>query len=173
VVIINLLLTLVIIKNFNSSPKIMESGLKTGMDSPKFDVSAISGKSISNDEFKNRGLLLIFISPKCKPCQEKIFYYKSIIPIAKKSNIELIIVSLSDKNDTFTFAEKYELDTDIIVSSDDNNNSLAKIFNAKVTPSFCLINIDGKIQSNGLPDLDDNQWKSLTEQWINESRKEL
>jgi len=171
VVIINLLLTLVLIKNFNSGIKIMESGLKTGIVSPEFNVSAISGKIISNQEFINKGLLLLFISPQCKPCQEKILYYKSIIPIAKRSNVEILFVSLSNISNTFTFAEKYELDSDIIVSNE-NNNSLEKLFNAKVTPSYCFINIDGKIQSCGIPDLEEDQWKNLIEQWTNDSRKE-
>jgi peroxiredoxin len=178
IVLLNLLLTLALIRrvnsiNNNSTPQQMDemelfdSSLPLGADAPYFEAESLSGGKISLSDFAGQELVMVFISPNCGPCREGLPGWEELSPGAARSGTALVLVSLDGKEATEELAKEFNL-TLPILAAPRGINPLADDYKVMRTPSYYLINAQGRVTYVGIPNPVWNRWKSLTKSWAGE-----
>lgn len=164
VVLFNLLLTLALVRQRSASARSRDtSWLKVGQQAPQFTARTLDGKTVSLATYAGRPVTFLFISPDCEPCREGLPKYQALYPKAEQSGIQLVLVSLVDKKKTQGFVSKFNLQLPIIVAPQDNNPFM-KDYKITETPSYCLLDVQGKVLSTG-PSTEWGTWRALTSSW--------
>lgn len=148
VVLLNVLLTLGLARRIRSAFPRMES-LKVGQKAPDFSAQTLQGKPITLNEYKGRAAAFIFVSPDCKPCREELPKLRNLMPSFKQSGIELVLVSDGDEEKTRSLVDGSADGLSVLVAPREHN-PLFSDYKAMGTPSFCLIDANGKVQAAGI-----------------------
>jgi peroxiredoxin len=155
----NLLLTVAMVRKLNAMHPEIQSGLKPGTEAPEFTAQTTSGEAVTLADFAGRKVAFLFISPRCDPCREAMPNDIELFPKAKQAGLDIMLVSNTEMDETKAFVEEFKLSRPIILAPRD----LLKDYNALSTPSFCLINEQGKVISSGYPSKEFDGWKKLVE----------
>jgi thiol-disulfide isomerase/thioredoxin len=121
-----------------------EVGLPPGAPAPAFAVADIGGASVSLEDLLAPGqpLLLMFMSPRCGPCQE-------LLPAVAEwqgEHAERLTVAIAGDGTTEELrAEASEFDLDRILADEDGD--VYSAYEANGTPSAVLVAPDGTIAS--------------------------
>jgi len=165
VVIFNLVLTLALIRRFAkfAGPPdfVMTPPLEVGTQAPDFSAETVDGKLVNLATYARQALAFIFVSPTCGPCIDKIPMFHKIQPQARRSGIEMILVSLADKAETKAFVDKYSIQVPVLAAPRESNPFMES-YKVPGTPFYCLMDKEGKVQSSGLLDL---KWEEITQEW--------
>ena len=161
----NYILTFAIIRKLNSTPKLVDNGLASGTTAPDFTAIMFDGKQVIRSDYEGTNLLLLFISPFCKPCRASLDLYLSLIPFAERRNIRLRLVCLSNLDDARALADEFKIKKEHLLVPSSEGSSFAKDYKVNVTPSYCFINEEGIVQSSGYPGSEESSWKELIEKW--------
>lgn len=167
VVVGNVFLTLALVRRLNASAAVDESpfgGLKVGEQVPDFISETLDGEVVSKSKFAKKSVVLLFISTECGPCRDILPSYEAISVQAKKSGVEFVIVSLDDVKKTGRLIKELNIGLPVLVAPRERNPFM-KDYKISGTPSYYLIDKEGRLQSAGFPSLDWAEWKSLTESW--------
>jgi peroxiredoxin len=159
VVLFNLLLTFALVRRANTGTS---TGLRVGQQAPDFTAQTLGGETMNLASYAGREVAFIFISPHCKPCREGIPVYESFRPQAQQAGVELVLVSTGEIAETRTFVDELKIQMFVLVAPL-GSNSFIKDYKASGTPSYCLINSKGKVESTGYPS--QAAWNMLTELW--------
>jgi len=153
----NLLLTLALIRKVNNlhtvglNNAMSEPTLEPGEHAPNFTAQTLDGRTTTLEDYRNRVVAFIFVSVLCKPCKEKLPSLKELQPKAKQLGVELVVVSLDDKEKTWEFLEKMNLNLSVLIAPI-SENSFMDDYKVRGTPFYCRINREGKVQSAGFLD---------------------
>lgn len=165
VVLLNLLLTLALVRRLNRASHPEQGiGLKAGELAPDFTAHTLSGETITRSAYAGRNVAFIFISTHCVPCHEILPRLEPLGPKASRVGTELVLVSGDEIEDTRTFAEELNISLPILIAPR-KTNSFITDYQSTGTPSYCLIDGQGRVQSAGYPSLEWGAWKTLVDAW--------
>jgi peroxiredoxin len=166
-VVLNLLLTLALARRLNtrvsqtSDPFADIPKLELGQPAPDFAAETLNGSTASLASYAGRAVALIFISPTCSPCREKMPVFDALQPKAKRAGVEIVLVSDSDHAETKKFSDDFTSNLPILIAPRADNPFMEN-YKANGTPFYCLVADDGSVQSTGFLD---GEWEKLTKNW--------
>ncbi len=124
--------------------------LNTGQPAPLFAYRSTSGEPISLASFKGQVVLLEFWASWCTTCVAELPLIKELYAKHQAQGLAIIGVSLDDDPKAMQ-----EMLTAKGVTwpqiRDGRNGQLTKLFNIKSTPTYYLLDRDGKIVAKGIP----------------------
>lgn len=161
VIVANLLLTLALIRRINSMTPQRLKPLDIGQEAPDFTAETIEGESVTLATYQGRSTAFVFISPSCHPCREELPSLKALYPMAVKAGVELILVSVVEKDETKSFKEEMEINLPILIAPM-GKNPFTQDYKTGGTPFYCMINANGKVEATGFLD---EKWQKLKEEW--------
>jgi len=161
VLIFNLLLTISLIRKFNLMQSNHVNGLETGIPAPGFSAQGINGETVRSEFFKGKRLAIVFISPLCSPCRDMLPKIEKLYSVAREKNIEIVGMSAGNLEDTKEMVVEMGISM-LVFAAPPEKNPVFKDFKVRGTPSFCLINEDGLVESSGYPSLEEGIWKELS-----------
>ncbi len=153
---INLIISMAIIRRIsnwslkNSTIKSSESkviDLLPGEQAQPFSAENLNGEIVTLSSFNGRMFILIFIMTHCGACRAGIPSYLDIAHHASKKGIELILVNIDEKAATSALAKEFNISIPLLVAP--KRNSFEIDYKVKGTPSYCLIDKQGRIKSAG------------------------
>lgn len=162
-VIANLLLTLVIIRKLSPNQHRIET-LVNGQDAPNFTAETVTGEKKSLADYVGRNTAFLFVSPGCAPCREAIPLYNVLGPKATEAGVDLVLVSIADAPATKALVEEMNIRLPVLVAPR-GSNSFAAVYKATGTPSYCLVDAQGKVVGSGHPSLEHGEWKKMVFSW--------
>lgn len=171
VVLINLLLIVGLIRRFNqisinltdtSGAKV---GVEEGSQAPDFRAETLTGEVVTLANYASKYVSLIFVSPHCRPCLNKIPELNDIALKAKQAGMEMVLVNTDGgKMETAEFVQKHDVKLPVLITSQEGNTFISD-YRAEVTPSYCSINRDGFVEASGL--IVSGWEKKLARMWAN------
>src|SRR5690606_35408085 len=82
-----------------------------------------------------------------------------LYPLATKQDTEILLISLASTEDTAEYARENNIEIPIVAAPRESN-PLHEAYQVPGTPSFYVINVEGKIQQSGVG-LEGSGWKEL------------
>lgn len=165
VVLLNLLLTLGLVRRLNANrASAPEMGLKVGEIAPDFSAQSLSGETVTLATYAGRNIAFIFISIHCGPCHEILPRLEPLGPKAARAGVELVLVSADELDETRAYVAKQNIGLSVLIASR-KSNPFMEDYKSTATPSYCLVNEQGKVQSAGYPSLEHGEWKVLADSW--------
>ena len=167
VVLFNLFLTFALVRRINTSVHDHSSPLNeslVGQKAPDFKAETLSGKEVTQNNYRGRKVAFLFIGPDCPPCIENLPDYHALIPKATSAGVELVLVSIGDKDRTQNFVKQHNIRLPVLVAPLSENSFMSdyKVFG---TPAFIFVDENGIIQFDGYPGKQSEPWKKLTGTW--------
>lgn len=169
VVVVNLLLTVALIRRFNRMSKDlsvfsdMDIGLEKGSQAPDFQAQMLTGETVTLANYARKAVSLIFFSPHCSPCLEKIPTLNALAPKAKQAGMEILLVNTDgDKAETEAFVKKHNVTLSVLIAPSESN-SFARDYKADATPSYCILNQDSYVEAAGV--FEPNWEEQLARAW--------
>lgn len=174
-VLFNLILILSLAKKINSTQLsnllTVSHKLKRGDKAPTFQAQTVTDKKmIDEDSFRHNQTILLFVSPYCQPCRDKMPYFQSLLPKANRQGWRVLFVSDGTYEDTYRFTQEFGLGTHCVMPSFPHT-ILWENYGVEGMPFYCLIDSQGVIQSIGQPDPHQNEWKTIVNSWETASPK--
>lgn len=148
VVLLNLILTLGLARRVHTAFPMMDS-LKIGQKAPNFSAPTLQGKTVTLADYAGRTAAFVFVSPHCKPCREELPHLRDLAPKAKDFGVELVLVSDEGEETTRPFVEGTVDGLTVLVAPRDRN-PLFRDYKVPGTPSFYLLDAQGKVQATGV-----------------------
>ena len=169
--IINLLLTLAIIRKVNNiqerrsnvTNRVDDVMFQRGIEIPDYQFETDDGKAINIKSITGSGeTVFVFMSSTCSPCEQKIPELQELYPIAKTKNICINIVLMGDNKSSSHFIDKTGYTHPILHHKDlilvQNDLKLSG------TPSFYWVSENRVIIERGI--LGDGNWIQMVNQNI-------
>lgn len=172
VVLCNLLLTLALIRRINAGEVAQaKGGLKAGERAPDFTAETLGGEKVTLATYAQREVAFIFIAPSCNPCREALPRYDALKIKAAQSGVEIVLVSRGEREQTRALVEEFGIQLPVLIAPE-SRNPFMENYKLSMTPSYCLINRQGRVQSSGYPNLDGGIWKRfVTAKETSETKK--
>lgn len=171
VVLLNLLLTLALVRRVNASSGVnaagmAEAGPTIGEQAPAFSAQTLEGEPVTLESYTGRGraTVLFFISAGCRPCRELLATLGNLLPGARQTGTDLILVSSDEREQAQALLTEFHLDIPMLLAPRERNPFFAD-YKITGTPSYCVIDDDGTVQSTGHPLPGLAAWKALTATW--------
>jgi peroxiredoxin len=172
VVLANLLLTLALVRRMNANSASAGTdhqphvGLKKGDTAPDFKAHTLLGEPVTLASYtsKHEPVALLVIGPDCGPCRESLPRYQALYPKALRAGTQLVLVSIGDAASTQVLVEEFKITMPILVATQ-TENSFFNDYKLRGTPSYYLLDGQGKVQSGGYPNFNGGDWKQLVESW--------
>lgn len=165
VVLANVFLTLALVRRLNANvPK--PEGLPAGAPAPDFKAEMLNGETATLATYSsfNRKVALLFLSTHCVPCREILAKLKGQRAATQQAGIELVLVSGDEREDTEALVAELELDYPLLIAPQTSNTFFSD-YKISMTPSFCLLDLQGKVATSGLPSIQAGGWKALIDTW--------
>lgn len=162
VVLFNLLLTLGLIRRATSKAPRPISGLDAGLSAPNFTAETLAGEHITLANYSGKRVAFLFVGTHCGPCREAIPQYESLRDKANEVETELVLVSIDNIESTEELVRDLNIKLPVIVAPR-LQNPFADDYKIAGTPSYCMIDNQGKVHSSGYPKVNDGDWKLLTD----------
>lgn len=164
-VLANILLTLALVRRINANtPK--PEGLPAGALAPEFKAERLNGETVTLATYTSPGhkVALLFLSTHCAPCREILTTLKEQRAATRQAGIELVLVSGDEREDTEALVAELGLDYPLLIAPRTSNPFFAD-YKIALTPSFCLLNQQGKVRASGIPSIPAGGWKALMDTW--------
>ena len=171
VVLLNVLLTLALVRRVNASGSlntagVPENGPAIDEQAPAFSAQTLEGEPVTLESYTGRGraTMLLFISAGCPPCRELLGTLGDLLPGARQSGTDLILVSSDGRASVEALLAEFHLDMPALLAPKDSNTFFTD-YKITGTPSYCVIDDDGTVQSAGHPVPSFGAWKAFTAAW--------
>lgn len=162
-ILINLLLTLALIRRFNEQTAlnvVNASGgqlpskdmLPVGNPAPDFTAETLEGNPVELSMFLDRLCVFAFISSTCPPCHDLVLKLHDFQSKASSLGLELILVGLDNNEDMRKFVETTKTTFPVLVAPS-TLNPFAKNYLIQGTPSVYVLDRNSKIKWAGFPDI--------------------
>jgi methylamine dehydrogenase accessory protein MauD len=164
VVLFNLLLIIALVRRINKLPESLGRPvemLNVGDVAPDFRVETLDGQIITQADYLDRQHLMIFVSPSCGVCKEQMPKLQDLYPQARRSGIELMVISLANIEETRVFADAHKF-TEPIYAVSKGINPIGRDYKVAGTPQYYLIDEQRKIQA---ADFFGYEWEQLIQKW--------
>ena len=158
VVLGNLLLTLVIIRNISMGSATPIETLKKGTTVPNFQAQSVENGVVTYDDFMGKTLVLVFISPSCGHCRPAINEIEDLNASSLNPDFKIIFICDGDMNQTKAFANEINITLPIFSASRAENPFLTD-FKIGGVPSYVIIDSERKVHSAGV--YQDHGWKDF------------
>lgn len=146
IILINFLLTIALVRRINKLSSLTGQPidmLSVGSHAPDFEIMALDGNIITLTAFKNKRIV-VFVKPNCDACREQMPKLNSLYDVAPNSNVDLIVISLSNIEETRSYAS--ENGFDVPIYSPIEIDKLIKAYKVVGTPQYYLIDGLGRIE---------------------------
>jgi peroxiredoxin len=163
-VLFNLFLSLALVRKINALPQdhmSMPEMLEVGTEAPDFAVETLSGDVVKRENLNGNEIAMVFVGPGCSACKDHMPKLQELHPKAQKAGVELMVISISDAEQTGTYVQGLDYTAPIYTAPRDSN-SLSIDFKVPGTPSYYVIDHQGKIKASGFFD---SSWEKLTQEW--------
>lgn len=164
----NLLLTLALVRRVNIGARAAtdrpSEGLAPGRPAPSFVAETLLGEPVTLADYAGRAVVFLFIGTHCPPCRSALPGYEALGAKAALAGVEFVLVSVDEAVQTRAFVAELGIRLPVIVAPH-RSNPFAQEYDSLATPSYCLIDAHGTVQSAGYPSLDWGKWKALAESW--------
>lgn len=148
VVLFNLLLTLGLVRRISATPVMSQLDvLEVGEPAPDFMADTLNGDSVTLAQFQGQALALVFMSPTCSPCVEKIPELKSLASRMEYRGISFVLVFKQSAEEIKDFVEQYQLAMSIWIAP--APNPFWQDYKVSGTPFYCLVNTNQIIFATG------------------------
>jgi peroxiredoxin len=176
VVALNLLLTLALVRRLNTLSEQSQqdaratsldrsgSGPKLKQPAPSFTAKTLQGDDVTLDTYAGGAVAFIFIGTHCAPCREALPSYEALAPSAARAGVKIVLVSINDTEPTRAFIDEAAVRLPVLVAPAPSNSFMMD-YGFKGTPSYCLVDAQGIVQSAGYPSFDWGDWKALADSW--------
>jgi len=162
IVLANVFLTLALIRRLNrTGSTALEGGLKAGTTAPAFTAQTLQGATRSLADYIGRAVVLIFLSPNCGPCRERLPMLQKTAVEASTDGVEFVLVSGGSLEETQSWQQEATIQLPLLVATQDQN-PFFKDYEITSTPSFCLLDPDGRVRGAGIVGLVFEEWKDVT-----------
>ncbi|GHP00496.1 hypothetical protein KSF_105430 [Reticulibacter mediterranei] len=163
VLICNVFLTLALVRNANKTatqakPFTPPEGLKEGDEAPVFTAQALDETTVTQEDYSHKPALFVFIAPHCGPCHEILPSLKAMG--SQMADTDLVLVSNSSLEEARELAKEFDL-TLPLLSAPKPQNPFFTDYKVHGTPTYYLINAQGKVQATGNPHANNPQWNKL------------
>ncbi len=161
IVLANVFLTLALIRRLNrAGQNTLDVGLKTGTTAPDFTAQTLQGVTKTLTDYKGRAAVLIFASPSCQPCRERLPMLQMTAVEARADGVEFVLVSGGTLEDTRAWNQEAEIQLPLLVATQDQN-PFFKDYQITGTPAYCLLGADGKVHGSNHVGVNLDDWKKL------------
>ena len=170
VVLCNILLTLALVRRVNANATktnaLDAGGLNRDTLAPNFSAETLNGNLANLATYTNsdRQVAFLFISTHCEPCRTILTMLKEQGSRAIPSGTELVVVSGDEREPTEALVEELQVDWPVLIAPRANNTFFSD-YKISATPSYCLINAQGKVQATGIASKQPEVWKALVNTW--------
>ena len=148
VVLINLILTLAIIRHLSQQSATLVETLPKGSIIPDFQAKSLDGKTVTYEDFSGKSLVLVFVSPSCGHCRPIIGEVESLYASAVKEGFEIAFICDGDLDQTRSFVDEMNI-TIPILSASRINNSFLKDYKIGGVPTYVIADSDKKVSAAG------------------------
>ena len=118
------------------------AALEIGDKAPDFALKDIDGKTVSLSDYKGKVIILDFFASWCPPCREEIPDFIELQKSYGVGSFSMIGVSLTDLNDTKSFAGKMKINYPVAI---DDGKASAAYGPIRSIPTTFVIGKDSKI----------------------------
>src|SRR5436190_12896618 len=112
VVLLNLVLTLALIRRVNTKEsnelQAMETGPKVGEKAPPFTAVTLEGNTVTLADYVGRLVTFVFVSPNCQPCRELLPTLKTLASSAREEGTELVLICDGPMEETRGMAQQFD-----------------------------------------------------------------
>ena len=169
VVLLNLLLTLALIRKVNKRQSAamidMPSGLPPGDVAPAFSAQTMNGESVTLDRYLGKELVMMFIAPSCGSCERALPRLNALYPAVKASGAELLLINNERELDgARELVTRFDLSVPLLLAPR-AENSLWQDYQVMGTPFFYHIDSQGEVLGSGFPSWEAGYWKKLVDSW--------
>jgi len=165
VLLVNLFLTLAIIRRLNLNSGEPIEMLQVGQLAPDFVAETLTGEQVTLANYRGHALVLVFVSPTCGYCRQYIPELEAMNHKVERSDIQIILVSDSEITQTQTYAEELSITLPIISAPRSVSTFLAD-YKIGGVPFYVMIDSDQRVLSSGV--LNDPRWRELSNKWRKE-----
>ena len=144
--------------------------LVIGGPAPEFKARTLTGQAARLDDYAGRSIAFIFVSPACGHCRMEMPTFSRLAALAKKNmNVEIILVSdwgpvvTQQWLETIRNEDKVDVTIPMLVAPRGKTDFLDDYNPSHISPSFCLLNAQGKIQATG--HIPSTEWSKLKRTW--------
>ncbi len=165
----NLLLTLVLVRRVTESGRGTHSarpaqGLPVGQTAPPFQATTLDEQPVTQATYAGRSVAFVFISTGCGPCLEALPSLETAWQQAARAGVAMALVSTDDAVTTRAFVDEHQVRMPVLIAPR-SSNPFMQDYALSQTPSYCLLDAQGRVQSVGHPTTEWGEWKTLTESW--------
>lgn len=163
IVLFNLTLTLALVQRYRAPAAKRAQLLPKGAPAPSFTAETPAGKTVTLvDVPADHEIALVFVSPHCGPCLEKVPFFNNLYHPAQRAKVDLILVSDSDREATGRFVAAHNV-TVPVLAAPRTSNPLWEAYRVTGTPTYYLLDRLRQVKTAGLLD---GEWHELTARWI-------
>jgi peroxiredoxin len=163
IVLANVFLTLALVRRLNRTGDIaIEVGLKAGAMAPDFTAQTLQGATKTLADYLSRAVVLIFVSPTCRPCRESLPMLQKTAAQARSRDVEFVLVSGGTLEATRAWDQEADIQLPLLVATQDQN-PFFKDYQITSTPTFCLLGADGKVRGSNIVGQNLDGWKLLAD----------
>ncbi len=170
---INLFITLRNAYHINALSSIFtyKAELLIGSPAPSFSAVTPDDQTITLRHLRGQEVVLIFMSPECKPCIQKLPELHRLASLARKQNIEFVLVSEDDKQKTEDMMHDHDVTLPLILAPR-LSNQFARTYNPRgITPYFCHLDEKAVVRNRG--SLREKKWHKLAQSWHSQSVEQV
>lgn len=177
IILVNLLLTLRLVQwlrsleNLHKQQKESETlpELAVNTSAPGFTAKTLAGKWTRLSDYAGRSVVLIFVSPHCGHCRQKMPELITLdMRAQEQAGVKFVLVSDSSATETYAWVESIRIEDKVEVTLPmliaPRPSELLKAYNPRgLTPYYCFINGQGIVQARG--PLGMGEWLRLQREW--------
>ena len=126
-----------------SDSLIEREGLKAGATAPAFELSDLSGRTVSLADRRGHRVLLVFSDPDCGPCDALLPHLARLERDHRKDGTAVVMVSRGEPGENRRKAEAAGVEFPVVLQS---GWSLSKKYGIFATPVAFLVDEDGVIE---------------------------
>ena len=163
VVLANVFLTLALIRRLNrTGQSTVEIGLKAGTTAPDFAAQTLQEVTKTLADYLGQAVVLIFASPTCQPCRERLPMLQKTAVEAKASGVDFVLISGGTLEDTQAWNQEATIQLPLLVATQ-AQNPFFQDYHITSTPTFCLLGADGKVHGSNIVGQNLEDWKLLAD----------
>ncbi len=147
-VLLNMLWTLGLARRVRSVHPVMDS-LKIGQRAPAFSAPSLQSSLMTLTDYAERVAAFVFVSPHCEPCRNELPHLRELSSKAREYGVELVLVSDEGEETTRPFVDG-TMDGLTVLVAPRNHNRFFSDYKVPGTPSFYLLDAQGKVQGTGI-----------------------
>ena len=158
VVLVNLILTLAIIRNLSMMSATPVETLAKGTVAPDFQAEYIDGKIVIYEDFAGKPLVLVFVSPTCGHCLSVIPEIEKQYLTARIAGYEIVFVCDADIEQTKDYVNELNI-TIPIMSAPRSSNQFYKNYKIGGVPSYVIIDSNKEVSAANV--FNDQDWNDF------------